>query len=134
METAKEMIAPCGLNCAVCYAHLRKENTCGGCLSPGGNKNKLSYRCGIKYCKEHNKASFTHCFECAKFPCGRLDRLYKRYQERYCLNVMANQLAICENGLDRFIEKEKEKWICTQCGATLSVHKSNCLACGKAYR
>lgn len=35
------MLAPCGMNCAVCYKHVgmgRRDQICAGCLNAGGDK------------------------------------------------------------------------------------------------
>ena len=50
---SKELIAPCGMNCAVCKAHLRdlqEKNYCGGC-----NNNPVylyCQKCVMRNCKD----------------------------------------------------------------------------------
>lgn len=51
-----------------------------------------------------------YCFSCHKFPCDRLKRLDKRYREKYDVSVIENLEFIRDNGIDQFIESEREKW------------------------
>jgi hypothetical protein len=127
------MVAPCGINCAACSAYLRPKNRCSGCLSEG---DKVSHcaTCSIKFCAEHGKAGSAYCRDCGKYPCARLKNLYKRYREKYGLDIAANQTAIRESGMEKFFEQEAKKWACAVCGAALNMHRPECMKCGKAYR
>jgi hypothetical protein len=134
MGFSVENIAPCGVNCGACIAYLREKNKCYGCLSPNNIKTSRTIKCGLKFCNEHKATKFTYCFECQGFPCARLKRMDKRYVEKYNLSVINNLIMIKENGFEDFIEKENEKWKCSNCGEILSVHQSFCLNCKKEYR
>lgn len=103
----KNSIAPCGMNCGLCIMHLRAKNTCPGCSS-GRKVNGRCIKCGIKLCKErHGK----YCFECDKFPCERLLRLDKRYQERYGMSEIENLKTIQEKGIQTLLTQEEKKWV-----------------------
>jgi len=52
-----------------------------------------------------NKINF--CFERSSFPCENLKRMDKKYIDRYGMNFVENLLYIKENGLNRFIQKQK---------------------------
>jgi hypothetical protein len=134
MEMKKEMIAPCGINCAVCRAVSRPRSRCGGCLVPHDNMLTHCATCGIKFCAEHEKAEFTYCGDCGKFPCAKLKKLFKRYRENYKVDLMGNLLSIRENWMEKFIEIEERKWVCAGCGARLSMHRAECAGCGRGYR
>jgi len=134
MAFSKDLIAPCGLNCGVCYAFLRKKNKCDGCLVDSDRKVNHCSRCGIKLCSEHDAREFTHCFECPKFPCQRMKRMEKRYIGSYHISLFNNLKIIQESGMDHFIAMENEKWVCENCGEVLCVHKAACSHCGKEYR
>ena len=134
MEMKKEMIAPCGINCAVCRSHLRSKNKCDGCLVQHGNKLSYCATCGIKLCAEHEKAEFTYCYECGMFPCAKLKKLFKRYKENYKVDLMGNLLCIRENGMEKLIESEEKKWVCAGCGARLCMHRAECAECGRGYK
>ncbi|MFZ3074083.1 MAG: hypothetical protein WA093_03070 [Minisyncoccales bacterium] len=41
------LIAPCGMNCALCMAYLREKNHCPGC---GGEAIGACQKCTIKNC------------------------------------------------------------------------------------
>lgn len=127
MSFSQELIAPCGINCAVCLVHLREKNNCPGCTRPDNIKSTRRVKCGINFCSEHNKADFTYCFECRKFPCSRLKSLEKRYVEKYRLSIIGNCEYIKAYGFDEFLKKEDQKWLCENCGEVLSVHRSFCL-------
>ncbi len=125
------LIAPCGINCGVCLAYLRKKNKCPGCLSVDCNKPQYCLKCRIKHCDKFNDSTFSYCFDCPKFPCTRLKRLNKRYIEKYSLSLIGNLNDIQKHGFDQFINNENEKWKCRQCGEVLCVHRSFCLHCKK---
>ena len=51
-----EMIAPCGLDCALCKRALEKVNPCPGCL--GSDENKPAFcasECGIILCRKRKR-------------------------------------------------------------------------------
>lgn len=37
MTVEANLIAPCGMNCALCYAYQRHSKPCGGCREGGSN-------------------------------------------------------------------------------------------------
>ena len=128
-----ELIAPCGMNCAVCIGFLRDRNRCAGCL-PDGKRIGHCDKCVIKLCDEHQQGEFVYCHECRRYPCARLRRLHKRYIEKYKSDLAGNLERIRVCGTEQFIAEEWNKWTYAGCGATLSVHREACLACGRAYR
>jgi hypothetical protein len=130
VECTKELIAPCGINCSVCSGFLRKKNPCGGCLTVGLHMPTYCATCRIKFCEEHDNASFTYCYECKKFPCVKIKKLHKRYSGKYHLNLIGNSEIIRDEGMKSFLAKESKKWTCAQCGAVLCVHKEACMTCG----
>lgn len=134
-EMREELIAPCGMNCRLCVAYQRDKNRCGGCRNEIDikYKTKSSMNCVIKNCPviKSNKSGF--CFECDKFPCQRLKQLDKRYRTKYHMSMLENLEFIKEYGLNRFLEREKSKWICKECGEIVCVHKHICLACKTTF-
>ena len=66
------LIAPCGMNCSICMAYLRKRNKCPGCREPDINKPITRVICKIKTCEILTKNQLTFCDECEKFPCDNL--------------------------------------------------------------
>ena len=120
------LIAPCGINCAVCRACLREKNRCPGCRIDSPAKNKSCVRCKIKNCRQL-KSRF--CFSCQDFPCFFIKRLDKRYRTKYGLSVICNLEVIKKAGVRKFLKGETVKGTCPKCGKTLCMHKASCLFC-----
>ncbi|MEI8203694.1 MAG: DUF3795 domain-containing protein [Bacteroidota bacterium] len=127
-ELKNNLIAPCGMNCGLCYAYLRAKNTCLGCRCE--NKNKIfCQKCIIKNCVLLAQTTSNLCYECSKYPCTRLKQLDKRYRLKYKMSMIENLDHINRFGLDNFVQKEAERWECPTCGGSLCVHKGYCLNC-----
>ena len=103
----KKLIAPCGMNCGLCLHYLRASNKCGGCFS-GREVNGKCIKCGIKLCKNRNGE---YCFNCDKYPCERLQRLDKRYKERYSMSEIENLEIIKKRGINYLLKLEKKRWV-----------------------
>lgn len=119
------LIAPCGIDCAICSAHLREKNRCGGCLAPDRRCNR---NCTIAAC-EHIRDRYRH--ECGEYPCPRLRQLDKRYRTKYHVSMLENLEAIRNDGIRAFVKSERERWTCLACGGTIDVHHYRCITCGK---
>jgi hypothetical protein len=122
-------IAPCGVICDICLGFQRDKNTCVGCNNIG-NKPYHCTVCSIKSCAEKRGNEKLLCYDCAKFPCRRIKDLDKRYTLKYGESPILNLNKIKEIGLTQFINFEKDKWKCKQCGHLLCVHREICLKCG----
>ncbi|MFA7253376.1 MAG: DUF3795 domain-containing protein [Patescibacteria group bacterium] len=106
LELIKEdMIAPCGMDCAVCVGHLRIKNKCPGCKN--GPTIPHCQKCRIKLCLDKKGE---YCSDCAKFPCTRLKSLDKRYREKYSMSEIANLEFIRDKGMDLFLASERRKY------------------------
>jgi hypothetical protein len=127
----RAMIAPCGMNCALCSGYLRENKLCEGCRSGGNNTPNYCKKCIIRNCENLKKARRPYCFDCKGYPCVRLKRLDKRYRSRYGMSMLENLEHIRQSGILSFVRKEKERWACRQCGGIVSVHRRECLFCGK---
>lgn len=132
MQTGSELIAPCGMNCGICLAYLREKRKCPGCRGDDTTKSPSCVRCIIKNCETiaHNQSKF--CYECEDYPCKRLKQLDKRYRTKYRMSMLENLERIRTIGVDAFVENEKERWRCPQCGGVICVHRGYCLECGTA--
>ncbi len=119
------LIAPCGMDCAICMAYLREKNRCGGCYAPDRKCNK---NCTISAC-ENVRSRYHH--ECGKFPCDRLRMLDKRYRTNYHMSMLENLATIGKDGIRAFVASERERWTCKTCGGTIDVHHHRCSACGE---
>ena len=132
------LIAPCGMNCRLCWGYIREKNTCPGCLGLNGqesNKSKCRTKCKIRKCERASKGNTKYCSDrCVSFPCARLKQLDKRYRTKYEMSMIDNLKMINEFGIRLFIRNEKEKWICPECGELICVHRPTCHSCGYKWR
>ena len=121
------MIAPCGMNCALCYAYQRDKNHCDGCRS---DNIPFEYcrRCMIKTCQIRMEHGWADCSPCDKH-CQRLKQLDKRYRTKYGMSMLANLETIRIHGMDSFLQAQAEKWACADCGSLICVHRGLCLIC-----
>lgn len=121
--------APCGVNCFVCYVHLKEKRPCNGCLGSDLNKPRRCIDCKIKKCVHSRKINY--CFECTDYPCKIIKNLEKSYIARYNVSLIENCKTVKSLGVDRFQEQEKLKWGCTDCGGVISQHDGFCSECKK---
>jgi len=124
-----ELIAPCGMNCAICRDYLLAK--CAGCRI----RNK---KCAFikKRCEDNLKllkGEVDYCFECQCFPCETLRKLDHKYNERYGMSMIDNLRFIKEKGIHRFILIQNRRYSCPKCGHMISVHDQKCLYCGRKY-
>ena len=123
------MIAPCGINCGTCIAHLRNKKKCCGCRPESGFKVNHCAACRIKNCEFLIKSASGFCFDCEWFPCLRLKQIDKRYLTKYKTGLIQNLVKIKEIGITEYIKNEIIRWTCPNCGSIISVHRDNCLSC-----
>jgi hypothetical protein len=127
-----DLIAPCGMNCAICSAYLSFVNNspfvkCKGCRP----RNK---QCAFlkKKCRDGRKlltGAVTFCYECRCYPCDRLERLDKRYRAQYRMSMIENLDRIKRKGLAAFIRSQYRKYRCPKCRGLRSVHSGKCFKC-----
>ena len=130
------LIAPCGMNCALCSSYLSMKNDlrktgimktyCAGCRPRGKNCAFMK-----KSCQLLGEGKVQFCFECADFPCRRLKALDKRYTTKYHMSMIENLTCIKENGMANFLRQQEEKWKCPECGAVICCHNGTCYTCGQ---
>jgi hypothetical protein len=129
-----ELIAPCGMNCAICRGYIAytqgiprvrgKITYCAGCLPRGKN-------CYIKRgCKKLSKHEIQSCSECDAMPCEKLAHLDKRYRERYDMSIVENLKILKEKGMADFLKSQEERYTCPSCGDVVCVHDAKCFVCG----
>ena len=129
-----ELIAPCGMDCALCASYLAQKNDvkgrgfrmpiCVGCRPRGK-------QCAFikKGCSKLSKGEIAFCFECTDFPCSRLKTLSDRYLSRYRMSPVENLRFIKENGMESFLEAQTRKWSCPTCGGMICCHNGLCFNC-----
>ena len=133
-EIRATLIAPCGMNCRLCMAYEREKNACPGCRGDDSVKAKTRVTCRIKNCQNIVQGRVRYCFSCDSFPCADLNHLDKRYRTTYGMSMIENLENIRQFGMRHFIQDEKARWACPECGAILCVHKPRCVSCEHRWR
>ena len=131
-EMRADLIAPCGMNCRLCIGFVRKKNKCSGCREAGESNQAHLSTCIIRKCEALAGCESGFCYECEKFPCRRMRQLDIRYKTKYHMSMLDNLAYIRDNGMQAFLEREEARWKCPSCGGVVSVHRTECPACGKA--
>lgn len=123
------MIAPCGVNCLACSAHLDDKRPCPGCRAPVGTITRKSCQnCTKKKCAFDQGLQW--CFECGRFPCARIKSLNKRYQENYHVDLVQNGMD-AKRDMAAFLQAQKARFTCDACGGVIDQHHGRCSACGR---
>ena len=130
----EQLIAPCGMNCGLCISYQAMKTDlnskgfnrryCPGCRPRGKNCTFMSRHCGLV-----GKGLVYFCHECPDFPCKRLKDLDRRYRDKHHMSMIDNLAFIKEHGMPDFLEKERTKWRCPECGGTVCCHNGLCLEC-----
>lgn len=121
------MLAPCGMNCLICYKHCNSKKACSGCLENDKGKPEHCRKCAIKDCvAEHG---ITRCYECYGFPCARIRAMEKSYLARYGISLIENGTAASREGVAAFMKDQLAVWTCPDCGGVISLHDALCSEC-----
>jgi hypothetical protein len=130
----EELIAPCGMDCVVCSSYLALKNDvrakgvrmayCKGCRPRDKKCAFLKKKCELLL---KNKVRF--CYECEEFPCENLEHIDKRYQTFFRMSLIDNLKLIKKHGLTKFLESQKKKWQCPNCGEVICCHNGICFSC-----
>ncbi len=130
----EELIAPCGMNCAICsnyLAYINKLNRsqCAGCRPTNKKCTYLFEKCtGVNHSLEGNAAA-QFCFECDRYPCKEVNRMDHRYRENYKMSVKENLEYIKENGVGEFVKAQYSEHRCPNCSGLISIHNKKCFRC-----
>ena len=125
----QNLIASCGMNCALCLGYQREKDKCSGCRQMDGFKESYKRKCGKRNCEILVKNNYKYCFECEKFPCQKIKQLDKRYRTKYSMSMIANLEFIRDHGIKKFVAREEKKWQCKKCEGLICVHRHMCLEC-----
>lgn len=121
------MLAPCGMNCMVCYKHCYHKKPCPGCLAGDKGKPEHCRNCSIKDCVRDRGLSY--CFQCPEFPCKSIRRLEKSYITRYGASLVKNSLAARDQGIEALLIQQRTAYTCPDCGGIISLHDRECSEC-----
>ena len=134
---SEDLIAPCGMNCAVCsrylaYVNNLKRSHCVGCRPRNEKCTYLFEKCaGINH-GARGDAPF--CFECDQYPCQHINRMDDRYRINYGMSPKDNLESVRKMGICKFIKEEYKKHGCSTCGGLISVHNGKCFECDTITR
>ena len=151
-----EFASPCGLYCGVCaiyIAHRDKnqrfkerlaglykggvagkgtlpnsENLsaddirCHGCLSD--DRFMHCNQCDIRDCVKER--GYTGCHECDEFPCGYIDHFPMAVGKKVILRAVPYRR---KYGTEKWMQDEKARYICPQCGNTVFRGAVTCNQC-----
>ncbi len=128
----KDLIAPCGMNCAICskylvYVNKLKRSQCAGCRTGQGTCAYLFAKCTGE--NKDSTCNRVFCFECRKYPCSEIQRMDKRYKKNHRMSVVDNLTTIKKRGIDTFIKEQYEKYHCSECNGLISIHNGKCFKC-----
>lgn len=123
------------MNCAICsgylaYTHEVKTKGigipyCAGCRPRDKKCAFIKKRCQLIL-----NGEIQFCYECPDFPCDNLRHLDKRYRTLYRMSMIENLEYVRENGIEQFLDREREKWKCPECGQVICCHNGICFNCG----
>ena len=134
---SEELIAPCGMNCAICSRYLAyvndlKRPQCIGCRPGNMRCTYLFKKCtGIN---NNPKGKTVFCIECNQYPCRQINRMDDRYKNNYKMSVKENLEFIKEMGICKFIQEQFNKYSCENCGGLISIHNRKCFKCDTIKR
>jgi hypothetical protein len=129
-----DLIAPCGMNCAICANYIVWKNN----LKSKGIRMPACTGCRIrekqcayikKWCPNLRSGNANFCYQCADFPCHRLKKINARYRSRYHMSMIENLLFIKYYGMEAFLAWQKNRWHCPSCGGMISCHNGLCFKC-----
>lgn len=86
---------------------------------------KMIGTCGVDCAREKG---IDYCYECKSFPRPKIKTLNKTYEKNYNISLIENGNYIINNSMDKYLEKEKEKWTCSKCNNIISAQDTiyNC--------
>lgn len=123
-----QALAPCGMNCQLCYQHLKKK-PCLGCRAHSENMPASCRACEIRSCADRQDI---YCFQCEEFPCKRIKALDKSYRTRYGVSLTEWGKMAEKQGVEAFLQEQLAQYTC-ECGGLISIHDGDCSKCGKQY-
>ena len=115
---------------AACLGSVPKEDlACDGCKSD-------TVYCGCRACDLRSCArekNVEHCIDCSDYPC----KSYRTWQRAAKLlphirESVANLEIVRRDGVDHWLDSQKERWSCPSCGTPFSWYASVCSKCGRS--
>lgn len=134
----------CGLNCGACPVGIanelgrgdildgfagnwnieREKLECSGCK--GDVVAGFCVNCEMRLCAREKGIEF--CYQCSNYPCREITD-FRNDDAVHHSAVFSNLAKIREMGLDAWLESEKERWACPECGKRFGWYSDSC-PCG----
>ncbi len=133
MIEKREELAPCGVFCGACPSF---DKSCRGCASENRNQERKSkWGCKIRNCC-YVKKEIAHCAFCEEFPCELVDKKLldshpgeTKFKYRHELTSSAEKIK--KLGAEKFIETQRARWTCPDCGERVHFYHYECSNCEK---
>ena len=106
---------------------------CGACSTPGCNgckimnENHWSPDCNFIRCAQ-SKGVEVCCF-CPEYPCDDI-MAFDRDEHVHHKSVLPNGRRIAEIGLRAWLEEQRARWSCNECGQAFTWFEGKCQSCG----
>jgi len=135
----QRLIAPCGMNCAICSRYLAninnmKRSQCAGCRPENKKCSYLFEKCSGINSDLKGNSSARFCFQCDQYPCKQIDRMDARYRRSYGISVKDNLKCISKIGVYKFVQEQYEEHRCSGCNGLISIHNRKCFECDAITR
>jgi hypothetical protein len=113
-----------------CLRGIPKEDfSCGGCKSD--NIYAGCKACDLRRCAREK--GIEHCTDCADYPC----KSYRTWQTitkflPHLHGVAASLKNIKVDGVNNWLNEQKKRWACPDCGTSFSWYAAACYNCGRS--
>ena len=124
------MLAPCGLNCMLCYRHLGKK-PCPGCRARIEEPDSYRRKCVMRACTMER--GYFSCADCTERPCKRVKAFQKRYMDGYGVNLSAIAESVQQAGVEAHLRADLAAHTCPDCGHLINLHFGVCSGCGRQF-
>ena len=125
------LLAPCGLDCAVCSRHVHSKIPCPGCRARLSEPDVYRRKCIMRACTAEQ--GIEHCGQCKTAPCKRLKAFEKRYFEGYGVSPLSDARFAAQFGAEALLERHRQTYACPDCGGVIDLHFGRCSACGRQF-
>jgi hypothetical protein len=155
MESKERLAGICGIFCGDCPKYLAprlgdretmevigretgfnpEDQVCDGCLSDRVALECRDCKHGFRDCAAER--GVTWCFECAEFPCSRLEE----FKEIHVVNGISHHRFVVEelrfmkdNGVGPWVDRKTRASLCPECGRGVYWHSLACPSCSTPVR
>lgn len=123
----------CGIFCGSCPSCVQSEFAtnpamvkCLGCKSVKTAPHCA--KCEIKACAKQKGVEY--CSMCKQYPCDQLKAFHNNGRD-YRLLAADNLVQIRDQGVDKWLQQQKNRWVCPNCKMRFSFKDAACPRCRK---